>query len=50
MLILILCICGVVLFFSVKAFKKYDFEFYETRKEFIGYLDRIKSMMETKAG
>ncbi len=48
MLILILCICGVVLFFSVKAFKKYDFEFYETRKEFIGYLDRIKDIETLK--
>ena len=48
MIILIFCICGFILFFSVRAFRKYDFEFYETRKEFIEYLDRIKDLEALK--
>lgn len=48
MIFLIIAICGCVLFFSVRAFRKYDLEFYENRKVFIAYLDSINDIETLK--
>jgi hypothetical protein len=48
MIFLIIAICGCVLFFSVRAFRKYDLEFYKKRQEFIAYLDSINDIETLK--
>lgn len=48
MIFCIIVICSSVFFFSVKAFRKYDFEFYEKRQAFIAYLDTINDIETLK--
>ena len=48
MIFLIIVICGCVLFFSIRVFKKYDLEFYEKRQAFIAYLDTINDIETLK--
>lgn len=48
MIFIVFSICVCVFIFFVRKFRKYDFIFYEKRKEFIEYLDSISDFETLK--